>query len=130
VAAVLGGAALVTMTPSGDDVAVIKQVPFLWAPSWAPDGTRLAYQLRHRTDPSWNVSLIAPDGTGKSPLVRDERRHEGMPTWSGDGGRIAFVRWTARSDADLFAVSATGTGLSRLTRTPAIDEWEPAWQPA
>jgi Tol biopolymer transport system component len=49
------------------------------------------------------------------------------PTWSSDGGRIAF-RSDRRGNDEVFVMNADGTGQRDLTRNPASD-YSPAWSP-
>jgi Tol biopolymer transport system component len=65
-----------------------------------------------------NVVLL----TGTGEAVRSFGPGE-SPAWSADGKRIAFVR-----GRDVFTVGADGTGLTRVTRTAAIEE-SPDWGP-
>jgi TolB protein len=55
------------------------------------------------------------------------------PSWSADGGRVAFVRWASECcpdgpDAEIYSVSAGGGDERRLTRN-AVPEDDPAWSP-
>jgi TolB protein len=50
------------------------------------------------------------------------------PTWSPDGTRIAWARSRSLFGFDdLFVMNADGSGVTRLTRTPKVDEYEPDW---
>jgi TolB protein len=55
------------------------------------------------------------------------------PSWSPDGRRIAFQRdfdpVRGQVDYDLFTMRADGTGERRLTRSPGVQDWQPAWSP-
>jgi TolB protein len=119
---------LMTMAADGTDRMVLKRTRSIWSPTWSPDGSLIAYQISHRDDPTFDISLIAPDGTGKHPLVQSDVRHEGVPSWSPDGSLIVFERWPQQGAGDLFTVHPDGSGITRLTDTPDIDEWEPSWQ--
>ena len=52
---------------------------------------------------------------------------DGSPAWSPDGTRIAFYS-ERDGNAEIYVMNADGTGVTRLTRTPA-DEGYPAWAP-
>jgi Tol biopolymer transport system component len=104
-----------------------------WAPDWSPDGTEVLFAST-RTGSS-QLFTMAPDGSGQirvaltgtvpSALV-------GEPSWSPDGGRIAF-----RGAADLYAAptqvfvaDADGSGSSlAFAPTDASFVYTPAWSP-
>jgi Tol biopolymer transport system component len=76
------------------------------------------------------VYAINPDGSGETRLT-PEHANSSMPVWSPDGERLAF-----RSDGDgldnsynLFAVRASGSGLTQLTGfydpSPSGASWSP-----
>ena len=56
------------------------------APSWSPDGTRLAY--------SWEGDIYTADRAGSDTrrLTDVELQRDSSPDWSPDGGRMAFTR--------------------------------------
>jgi len=49
-------------------------------------------------------------------------------TWSPDGSRLAFERWTEDANVDIFTAEADGSGLHQLTSNPGI-ALSPAWSP-
>ena len=65
------------------------------------------------------------DGSGITRLTRTA--NNGQPAWSRDGTKIAFVSSRA-GNQEIYAMSATGTGVTRLTNNPASDG-KPAWGP-
>ncbi|HUG47805.1 MAG TPA: hypothetical protein VMP67_05275 [Candidatus Limnocylindria bacterium] len=62
------------------------------------------------------IYLVRPDGTGLHRLVPDEwAGSEIRPTWSPDGGRIAFVRARLPNDrGELWVINADGTDAELL----------------
>lgn len=96
-------------------------------PAWAPSGRRIAFQrgLGPRTG---RIKMIAvyvmrSDGSharrvtqlGRDPLVA-QRFADEAPTWSPDGKRLAFERFSrAREHQAIFTVRLDGTGLRRIT---------------
>lgn len=80
------------------------------------------------------IHTVAADGTDLKPLGGEGVRPWSYePVWSPDGERIAFVGraappWVDDSDAEIFVVSADGTGLRQLTRNRVPDK-TPSWSP-
>lgn len=58
------------------------------------------------------IWTIRPDGSGSKKLVQG-----GMPKWSKDGKRIAFVRNTAAYKTDIFTMNADGSNVQQVTKT-------------
>jgi TolB protein len=90
---------------------------------WSPDGRRIAL-VRLGTPREAGLFLAAPDGRGPRRLTR------GLDTeaaWSPDGRRIAFRRGLLVGD--IYVVNVDGSGLRNLTKTPKLDERQPAWRP-
>jgi TolB protein len=54
--------------------------------------------------------------------------YEGLPAWSPDRGRIAYVSARDR-DADIWVMNADGSGARRLVRARGADDLYPAWSP-
>jgi TolB protein len=124
------------------------------APAWSPDGRRVAFTSRAGVSvvsstggrpkllargyqsPAWSphgrsiavvrrgVFLVPASGGSPRRLTRGA---DTEVTWSPDSRRLAFVRGTIAGD--IYVVDATGSGLRNLTRTPRLDERNPAWRP-
>jgi TolB protein len=73
-----------------------------------------------------DIWVMRPDATGLKRLTRDGT-HNGSPSWSPDGTRIAFVSGRGRVD-QIWTMRADGSGMRRLTTPRALDE-QPAWSP-
>lgn len=63
------------------------------------------------------IVAVAPDGSRHSVVADAEDA-----AYSPDGTLLAFVR-----AGDLWLANADGTGQRRVTRTPRVIEWGPAW---
>ena len=73
-----------------------------------------------------DIWVMRPDVSGLKRLTRDGT-HNGSPSWSPDGGRIAFV--SGRDGFDqIWTMKADGSGMRRLTAPQGLDE-QPAWSP-
>lgn len=78
-------------------------------PVQSPDGTMLAFSALG------SVYVMPLDGAG---IAR--RLGEGFqPSWSPDGSRIAFVRWTARDAGHVWTTPSTGGDARRITDVAA-----------
>jgi Tol biopolymer transport system component len=90
-------------------------VGFDETPAFSPAGDLLVFAHtveRHDQD----LYEIGLDGSGLRLLLGGPTRDQ-SPTFSPGGARIAFVR-SSGYDADIWTVSADGTGARRLTRDP------------
>jgi TolB protein len=87
------------------------------SPAWSPDGRTIAVVRR-------GVFLVSASGGNPRRLTRGD---DSEVTWSSDSSLLAFVRGTIAGD--IYVVDATGSGLRNLTRTPRLDERNPAWRP-
>ena len=87
--------------------------------TWAPDGTRLAFNH------AGAIAVIDVDGTGLhylTPRVHPDW-YDQAPAWSPLGGRIAFQRsFVDTANSDIMVMHSDGTNVSHLTRDGA-DEW-------
>jgi len=127
-----------------------------YAATWSPNGKKIAYYrddslwvvnasshgAREITGadfssaaPSWSrKNLIAFDRAGSiwvvNPKSGQERRvgPGSQPSWSPDGTKLAYVA-VPQSGVynDIYVRRANGSGSKRLTRTPNVNEDQPAW---
>jgi Tol biopolymer transport system component len=99
------------------------------APSWSPDGRRIAFL---RTVPASTNSPVSMSTTLWTMRAdgSHQRRLSDQPaadcTWAPAGDRLALTG--GEEPSDIFTLRADGTGLTKLTSSPAYDS-EPAWQP-
>jgi Tol biopolymer transport system component len=91
------------------------------APSWSPDGTRLAFVSRRSGDEE--VYVARADGTGVRRLTK-LRGPDLSPTWSSDGRRLAWSR-----NAEIWTMSANGSAKRALVRKAAVwhEHYSPTW---
>jgi TolB protein len=92
-------------------------------PAWSPDGSKLVL-ARAPSDPEsaadlWIVDLRS--GTER-PLTDLPDTDESVPDWSSSSGRIIFHGDVLEpGNYDVYSIRPNGTGLRRLTRSPAFD---------
>ena len=103
------------------DAASSGSVFFQVEPDWSPDGTRIAFASQRSG--SFDLYVMAADGTGTKRLTSTGDDDETSPTWSPEGDRIAFAR-----ASDIYVMNANGSGARRISDVTA-EEAEPAWSP-
>ena len=101
-------------------------------PAWSPGGERIAYVADVGPDKdTWDneeIFTMNPDGSGRTRLTDITGNDHWPPTWSPDGGRIAFTSDGTARAGEIYMMNADGSCLTRLTDDPADDAF-PAWRP-
>lgn len=101
-----------------------------YAPSWSPDGRRLAFVVRYRAGGS-TLYVIDADGTGLRRVTGRslDTRSPARPAWAPAGNRIAIdLARTSDGDPEIHTIGADGRRLTRVTRSPyRTGAWAPAW---
>ena len=92
-------------------------------PSYAPDGTRIAFASN--SDQNNEIYVMAPDGTGQRRLTRSARADDLLPRVSPDGTRIAFASSGRTGASRVIVMGADGSAPRALG--PGA---EPSWVPA
>jgi Tol biopolymer transport system component len=95
-------------------------------PKVSPNGRYVVFERQTVEDGPTSLHTVGALGGGQRALTSggDDREAAFAP----DGKAIVFVRATAAGTAvndDIYSIRATGSGLARLTRTGAIDEFAP-----
>jgi Tol biopolymer transport system component len=74
--------------------------------------------------------VIQADGANLRQLTGGGLFVSDQPSWSPDGSRIAFERYSSLGGElpDIYVIGVDGTGLTRLTTNPFHDMY-PAWSP-
>jgi len=88
-------------------------------PTWAPDGSRIAF-VSARTG-TGHIFVMNADGSGVTQLTSGSGV-EFNPAWSPDGSKIAY------SGGHIFAMKADGSQVTQLTSGSGF-EASPAWSP-
>jgi Tol biopolymer transport system component len=116
--------ALYVMNADGSERTPLAEAPTIVDYRWSPDGTQIAFSLG-RIDQGLLVSdlwVMKADGTGKLKLASNGE----SPTWSPDGGLIAYVHDVG--NLHLRIVGAGGGGDHRLT-DETMNTIQPTWSP-
>jgi Tol biopolymer transport system component len=102
------------------------------SPAWSPDDRLIAFTR------AGGLYVMNADGSGQRQVTQvDPDNPDSSPTWSADGMTIVFARGKARMEIqnwnrefvlEIFSVGADGSGLTRLTRNAAVEDFDPSWR--
>ncbi len=97
-------------------------------PLISPNGRYVAFERRIAAGGPASLFTVGVNGGGLHQLTSGADDREAA--FSPDGHAIAFARATgagANPNDDIYSVRPSGAGLTRLTRTGAIDEFDPRY---
>jgi Tol biopolymer transport system component len=94
------------------------------APTWSPDGRKIAFESYRDGNPE--IYVMNADGSGQRNLTRNPG-YDSDPAWSPDGKKIAFTT-KREGNFEIYVMNADGSGKHNLTRNPAVDRY-PVWSP-
>lgn len=124
-----GGVSVVNSDGSGKASLAVDS-PGVREFAWSRDGTQIAF-VREQ-DSVEDIYVVNSDGTGLHALTKAPRDYLRILwlgiDWSPDGSEVAFVAAPNLLDADIYTVSADGSGQRRITDLQtAIGylEWSP-----
>ncbi|MDI3320981.1 TolB family protein [Pinibacter soli] len=119
-----------TIKPDGtglvnvSDINIFDQINYL-GPSWSPDGSKLAMEMRQPsgTDPKdIQIGVMNADGTGIRAIASDIKAWTAT-SWSGDGTSVAYTSVSGLRK-DVAWASAKGTSKGIIV----TNAWNPNWQ--
>ena len=109
-------------------------------PAWSPDGTQLGFSRFDKKANQSAIYVVNKDGSGLRKVINCNSTASYKISWSpvplADGNyKIAFSDrarlpgGTLAPQSDIFIVNLDGSGLTQLTNTQDIKEWEVCWSP-
>ncbi len=102
------------------------QSGFLSAPSWSPDGSRIAFASdQGGTSNIWVMDVDGSNLVNVTP--QDEKDHS--PAWSPDGEWIAFASVRDSLYWELYLMRPDGSDVQRLTWWEDASDLSPSWSP-
>jgi dipeptidyl aminopeptidase/acylaminoacyl peptidase len=121
------GGDIFSVRPDGSGQRQLTSGPELDSlPKISPNGRYVVFERRATKDGPAGLYTVGALGGGLRALTSGGDDREAA--FSPDGKSIAFVRATAAGanvNDDLYSIRPTGSGLARLSRTAAIDEFAP-----
>ena len=104
-------------------------------PALSPDGTKVAFNAGEESNQlTWEICVLDLQTMEQTQLTANSVI-DAHPDWSPDGTKIVFGSFRDAQDnpagaADIFVMNAAdGTGLTRLTNSPEVEDNDPEWSP-
>ncbi|MGH8951632.1 MAG: DUF5050 domain-containing protein [Acidimicrobiia bacterium] len=97
------------------------------AAQWSPDGSKIVYSGPSPSFTNTDIWMMNADGSSQVNITNNDATAESHPTWSPNGGEIAYVR-DETGLGDIWKMRSSGSASVQLTNSPAADT-EPVWSP-
>ncbi len=104
----------------------VGQSGFLSAPTWAPDGSAVAFVSDQDGNP--NIWVMRLDGGEPVNLTQHDAKDH-SPAWSPDGEWIAFASVRDSLYWELYIMQPDGSDVQRLTWWEDASDLSPSWSP-
>jgi TolB protein len=120
----------------GNEVRITPEWMSAGVPDYSPDGSRIVFFDEFCECPASDIWTVNPDGTSLTRLTNTPTDHEFRPGFSPDGKKLTFSNIPITAEhplgdlpADIFTMTAKGTGRTNLTNTPDLQERASDWGP-
>ena len=114
------------MDADGSNLTLLAEDAGVSHCDWSPDGKKIVFESS--APRSSGIYVINADGSGRTHLT-DDSVSDIDPAWSPDGKKIAFSSYRAGDSHDIYTMDADGSSVTRVTKTPNVDDRAPQWQP-
>jgi TolB protein len=131
-----GNVDVYTIRPDGRELRRLTNTPaFDSDANYSPDSKRITFTSERRGNP--DIFVMRADGARQTQLT-DDPRGDVLSCFSPDGRFIAFTSEVGGDPFpdfpgfffdDIFRMRADGSQRTNLTKSPAIEEFRPDWQP-
>lgn len=102
---------------------IVREIsPNAYYGRWSPDGQRIAYVEGEPLTPGTTLVTVNRDGTSRHVVMPYSSQAPMAITWSGDGERIIFSRYS-----DLYSVDVIGGSPTAFTVRQSSSEIHPHW---
>jgi Tol biopolymer transport system component len=111
------------MNADGSDRVRLTAGPNDFAPTWSPDGARIAFVRTSASSQRQEIVVMNADGTDQRSLT-PAGESDSCPAWSPDGGQIALVRNILEDGSrhgQILVTNTDGSNQKRLTRSTEFD---------
>lgn len=91
--------------------------------AWSPDGERIAYVKNRASTEKKSLYVAGP--YGESPVALVDSGDAGAPSWSPEGGVLAFSESASEERAGVYTIHVDGSNRQRLTSHGSSPTWSP-----
>jgi len=123
------GSDIYIMNNNGSQLLRLTQEGIHWDPIWSPDGKMIAFGSNTTPDNSLQIFIMNADGTGKRQVTLEATLTPAVPTWSPDGGKLAFCAGNPEKGFEIYIINIDGTERTRVTYDPGKTNCSPSWSP-
>ncbi|GAP06436.1 periplasmic component of the Tol biopolymer transport system [Anaerolinea thermolimosa] len=111
-----------SLTPERDEPALVEHCPDNLG------SIVFSYDPGDHDSVRYGIYRMNADGGNRVRLSDELARTDTMPAWSPERCQVAYVRFTEEGHEDIFLMFADGSGIRRLTTSPAREIF-PDWSP-